>query len=392
MIRGERTLEGKSKGMSDMARGFVQATVLQVLRDNSPKFLKVAKITEEATARLGYAVSAGAVDTACKKLLSDGVIEKLPLGAAAYGFTSASPAPATPMTLPAPPPAATAAPAAPAPPAWKPRDITRPNGENYRTRKLAGLDLEDVDALQKFRAAGIPVMLHGRPGTGKTAVIEAAFSDVLTINGDDDTSTEDFIGGFTRIPREGDEDDAVDAWMDGPLVTAMEEGRPLFVDDCTVIPAKVMAVVYPVMDGRGVITAKGRPRKLGRMVTAKEGFYIIAAHNPGTIGAVLSDALSSRFLVQIEVGTDLNLAKDLGVTQNVRRVATNLTTQYLSEVVTWKPEMRELRGFMMVAEVIGEEGAAANLIGVAPHRDKDAVAEMVQSVFGNDEITALRFE
>jgi hypothetical protein len=37
----------------------------------------------------------------------------------------------------------------------------------------------------------------------------------------------------------------------------MREGRPLLVDDATLIPPRVLAVLYPAMDGRGVITIPG---------------------------------------------------------------------------------------------------------------------------------------
>jgi nitric oxide reductase NorQ protein len=33
------------------------------------------------------------------------------------------------------------------------------------------------------------------------------------------------------------------------------------------------------------------------------GFYVVAGHNPGVHGAVLTDALSSRFAEQIHVST-----------------------------------------------------------------------------------------
>ena len=64
------------------------------------------------------------------------------------------------------------------------------------------------------------------------------------------------------------------------------------------------------MDGRGVITIA---RHRNETVEAVDGFYIVAGHNPGVHGAILTEALASRFDVHIEVTTDWDLARHLGV-------------------------------------------------------------------------------
>jgi hypothetical protein len=46
-------------------------------------------------------------------------------------------------------------------------------------------------------------------------------------------------------------------------------------------------------------------------VEAADGFYVVAGHNLGVHGAVLSDALASRFSAQIQVST-FDLATQLG--------------------------------------------------------------------------------
>ncbi len=72
----------------------------------------------------------------------------------------------------------------------------------------------------------------------------------------------------------------------------------------------MLAVLYPAMDGRGVITIPGYRNE---RVEAVDGFYVIAGHNPGVHGAILTEALASRFGVHIEVTTDWELARHLGV-------------------------------------------------------------------------------
>src|SRR6185312_7983838 len=146
--------------------------------------------------------------------------------------------------------------------------VLRPNGQAYHPRQLA--DGSDVDAVRKLRAAGVSVLLYGPPGTGKTSVIEAAFPDLLTVAGDGDTTVADLVGEYTQTPE------GRYVFVHGPLVRAMREGRSLFVDDATLIPPSVLAVVYPAMDGRRQILVKANG---GEVVDANPGFYVVAGHN-----------------------------------------------------------------------------------------------------------------
>ncbi len=281
------------------------------------------------------------------------------------------PAAATALAVTSPSPAASPAPAAPPAPPRPGGPVTRPNGQVYRPRNLA--DMADVDALRRLRAAGIPVLLYGPPGTGKTSLAEAAFGDLITMAGDGDTTVADFVGDYTQA------DDGRYEFVYGPLVTAMTEGKALLIDDATLISPKVLAVVYPAMDGRRQITVKAHK---GEAITAADGFYVIAGHNPGVHGAVLTDALASRFSVQIQVGTDFDLAHALKIDSRAIRVARNLATRQAKGEIGWAPQLRELIAFGKIAEILGTDAAAANLTGIAPEEDRDVVTEVVTTVFG----------
>jgi hypothetical protein len=249
--------------------------------------------------------------------------------------------------------------------------VTRPNGQTYHPRELGGHP--DVNVLRALRSAGVPAMLYGPHGTGKTSMVEAAFGDLITVAGDNDTTVGDLLGEYTQNP------DGTYAFVHGPVVRAMREGRALLIDDATLIDANVLAVLYPALDGRREIVIKAHK---GEVVTAAEGFYVIAGHNPGAHGAVLTEAMASRFAFQVEVSSDWEVARHLGVAPKAITIAKNLAKRASAGELGWHPNLRELLGFAKVASVLGEDIAYANLIGSAPAEDRETVAQVVSTAIG----------
>ncbi|MFI7492954.1 AAA family ATPase [Micromonospora echinaurantiaca] len=355
--------------------------------------------------------SSGAIGQACDRLVERGHAELLAGSPKRYRITSAGAAehqahpvavppaqqPATGSAAadrPAPPaPRAAAATTGPARPASTPRPgtataavrtpttgpVRRPNGQLYYPRLLA--KRPDVDVLRDLRAADVPVLLYGPPGTGKTSLIEAAFgTDLHTVPGDGDTTVGDIVGDYVPTDSGGYE------FVPGPLPRAMEAGGVLFIDDATLIQPKVLAVVYPAMDGRRQIILKAAA---GRVVTAAPGFYVVAGHNPGVHGAVLTEALASRFSTQVKVSTDYDLAAALGVDSRMVRAARNLATQYDSGEIGWAPQLRELLAFKRITDVLGVDTAVANLIGLAPVEDREVVHKAVCHAFARAKVLPL---
>jgi MoxR-like ATPase len=298
--------------------------------------------------------------------------------AAAAATPVITPRAAASRTTPPPGPSAPSAPpAAAASPAARPEPIKRPGGQYYHPRALAGLP--DVEALRQLRRASVPVLLYGPPGTGKTSLVEAAFADLVTVAGDGDTTVGDLVGEYTQDEHGGYE------FIYGPLVTAMQQGRALLIDDATLVAPKVLAALYPAMDGRCQIQVKAHK---GETITAAEGFYVIAGHNPGVHGAVLTEALASRFSVQIQVGSDYDLATALKIDPRAVRIARNLAARTEAGDLGWAPQLRELIAFQKIAQVLGPEAAFANLVGIAPLEDRDTVAQIVAKATGKP-VTAL---
>ena len=105
-------------------------------------------------------------------------------------------------------------------------------------------------------------------------------------------------------------------------------------------------------------------------------------------GAILTEALASRFEVHIEVTTDWDLAKHLGVPAAAVTAAITLNQRLAAGVVSWAPQLRELLGFTRVRKSLGLPAAVANLAGRAPEDDRNEVISVLRQHFGAD-VTAL---
>jgi hypothetical protein len=370
---GPPAIPARTKG------GELRAKVARLLADRPADRLTIGDMARQ----LGH--SHGAVRNAALTLAKRGEADQLGTGqpqfranaktaAAAQAAVISPPGTHSPRAQPAT--ARTRAPAANTPKPGGP--IRRAGGQLYHPRELA--DLPDVEALNRLRDADVPVLLYGPPGTGKTSLVEAAFPDLITVAGDGDTTVGDLIGEYTQADSGGY------TFQYGPLVAAMTEGRALLIDDATLISPKVLAALYPAMDGRRQIQVKAHK---GETIKAEPGFYVVAGHNPGVHGAVLTEALASRFSVQVQVGTDYDLALALRIDARVVRIARHLARQVELGETGWAPQLRELLSYQKTEAVLGTRAALANLIGIAPVEDRDAVADAVGKIVGVSQVAPL---
>lgn len=257
----------------------------------------------------------------------------------------------------------------------------RPNKELYYSRKW-GIHA-DVEVLRQAREAtakgegsSLYAMLYGAPGCGKTALVEAAFPDLYTLMGTGDTEVADLVGGYIQTDGGGFE------WVDGDLVKAAEQGAVYFIDEVGLIDPKVLSVVYGLMDGRRELTLTANPQR--GAIKAHPNFFVVAATNPNAPGVRLSEALLSRFTMQVEMTTDWDLARKLGASNRIVTAAQNLAKKQHSREVSWAPQMRELLAFRDVSKLYGVDFAISNLLALAPEMDRPVVADVLTRVYAED--------
>lgn len=258
--------------------------------------------------------------------------------------------------------------------------VIRPNGETYLPRDLGGHT--DVAAVRALATSSLYCLLRGEPGTGKTALAEAAFPDLVAVQCHGDMTVAHLVGSHMPTPDGGWR------WQDGPLTIAMQEGLVLYLDEINKLPSEVSTVLHAAIDGRRMIRIDDRPD--ADPVYAVDGFYVLGAYNPETLASGgLSEALLSRFTVQVEVTTDHDAARGLGVPETFITIAENLTSKGAEARSqggrpVWAPQMRELLAAKQIIDAgLGQAFAAGAMVAQCPWpEDLATVVDVAAAVLG----------
>lgn len=262
----------------------------------------------------------------------------------------------------------------------------RPNGRLYLPRMIG--PVEDLAFLRWCRSQVQHVLLYGPAGTGKNAVIEAAFAPdpaqedaagppaftqlTMGLN----TTEADLLGTFTQDPESGRY-----VWVDGPLTTAVRLDVPFIADEVFLADSRVLsATLYPLMDERGFLAIPANPA-LDPIPVGPE-FVVFGTGNPNAPDAVFSEALRSRFHHHVEVTADWPLAQELGVPADIIPVCRELDERRDKGELTVSPQLRELLPYRDMARVFGTAMARQGLVGRMPVDARPALIEALHSVFG----------
>ena len=151
-----------------------------------------------------------------------------------------------------------------------------------------------IDAISAL-SMGKNVLLKGPTGAGKTKFAETLSylfnQPMFSINGSVDLDAESLMG-FKTLAYEGEKQ--VIEFVPGPVTDAMNHGTFLYIDEVNMAKPETLPLINGVLDYRRTVTNPFT----NEIVTAKEGFNVIAAINEGYIGTVpLNEALKNRFIV-----------------------------------------------------------------------------------------------
>ncbi len=143
----------------------------------------------------------------------------------------------------------------------------------------------ECDLFRAADAAGLPVMLKGPTGCGKTRFVEymahSLKRPLITVACHEDLFASDLIG---RYLLKADET----VWMDGPLATAVRIGAICYLDEIVEARKDTTVVIHPLSDNRRSLAID----KKGEVIQAHPDFRLVISYNPG-YQSVLKDMKQS---------------------------------------------------------------------------------------------------
>lgn len=183
------------------------------------------------------------------------------------------------------------------------------------------------DEVEVFRAAarrGLPVLLKGPTGCGKTRFVETMAHELgrelITVAGHEDLTSADLVGRFLLKGGET-------IWVDGPLTRAVREGAICYLDEVVEARQDTTVVIHPLTDHRRELPVD----RLGVTLKAAPGFQLVMSYNPGyqSVLKSLKESTRQRFVAieldfqppQIEIDV---VAHEAGVDQNTAQLLVNI--------------------------------------------------------------------
>jgi midasin (ATPase involved in ribosome maturation) len=197
-------------------------------------------------------------------------------------------------------------------------------------------DLRSIIKSKKF----YPAYITGLSGNGKTIMVEqicaAEKRELIRVNITIETDEDDLIGGFRLLNGET-------VWQDGPVVTAMNRGAVLLLDEVDLGSNKMMCL-QPVLEGKAIFL-----KKIGRVVHPENGFTVVATANTKGKGSddgrfigtnVMNEAFLERFSITMEQEYPSNKVESKILT-NVLSASGVEAKDFVQKLVKWAEVIRQ---------------------------------------------------
>src|SRR5919197_411743 len=133
---------------------------------------------------------------------------------------------------------------------------------------------DEIEIFSMCHARGLPVMLKGPTGCGKTRFVEHMAwrlkRPLVTVACHEDLSATDLVGRFLL---EGEET----VWHDGPLTSAVRHGAICYLDEVVEARKDTIVLIHPLTDDRRRLPIEKR----GTILDAPPDFMLVVSYNPG---------------------------------------------------------------------------------------------------------------
>ncbi|GAA0602643.1 CbbQ/NirQ/NorQ/GpvN family protein [Sporichthya brevicatena] len=144
----------------------------------------------------------------------------------------------------------------------------------------------EVELFRAARREGLPVMLKGPTGCGKTRLVEHIAAEagvpLFTVSCHEDMTASDLLGRYVLSGGET-------VWQDGPLTRAVREGGICYLDEIVEARQDATVAIHSLADHRRELNLE---RRGGEVLRAAEGFQLVISYNPG-YQSVLKDLKTS---------------------------------------------------------------------------------------------------